>query len=389
MGFRFRRSVRLFPGVRLNFSQSGISTSIGVRGASVTVGRRGGHLNVGLPGTGLSYSQPLFSPAPRFVPQPTPTPAPRPMPQPEASPPAELSNLIGRPGEIRSAENAQLTSVSLRELRDLLAEAYQESQRLRAEIPKANEELSRTELRARKWENGYILKHILRKKYGEIVADYESSRSEREALDDEIEKCRIALEIELDGGIDTTYGAMVETFRALAACERCWDTTAAVAVDQVRERSKATRAVTRQAVVLDLKPADVIAPSCPALHFQNANGSDLYILPGLLLVFGDQRNFALVRLTEVRLENDDVNFHERERVPADAKPVGQTWAKVNKDGSPDRRFANNFPIPILEYGRLRFASAAGLNEEFMFSSSAKASAFADAYAQHRATLPVT
>jgi hypothetical protein len=29
MGFRFRRSVRLFPGVRVNFSGSGIGTSIG------------------------------------------------------------------------------------------------------------------------------------------------------------------------------------------------------------------------------------------------------------------------------------------------------------------------------------------------------------------------
>src|SRR5688500_8920555 len=59
MGFRFRRSVRVFPGVRLNVSKSGISTSIGVRGASVTIGPRGSRVNVGIPGTGLSYTQTL------------------------------------------------------------------------------------------------------------------------------------------------------------------------------------------------------------------------------------------------------------------------------------------------------------------------------------------
>jgi Protein of unknown function (DUF4236) len=57
MGWRFRRSVRLFPGIRLNFSLSGVSASVGVRGAHVTVGPRGTHTTVGLPGTGLSYSE--------------------------------------------------------------------------------------------------------------------------------------------------------------------------------------------------------------------------------------------------------------------------------------------------------------------------------------------
>jgi Protein of unknown function (DUF4236) len=58
MGFRFRRSVRLFPGVRLNASRSGLSMSVGTRGAWYTVGPRGRRrATVGLPGTGISYTQ--------------------------------------------------------------------------------------------------------------------------------------------------------------------------------------------------------------------------------------------------------------------------------------------------------------------------------------------
>lgn len=56
MGLRFRRSVRLFPGVRLNFSGSGISTSFGGRGAHVTYGHGHVRTTVGLPGTGISYT---------------------------------------------------------------------------------------------------------------------------------------------------------------------------------------------------------------------------------------------------------------------------------------------------------------------------------------------
>jgi hypothetical protein len=57
VGFRFRRSVKVFPGVRINLSRSGISTSIGMRGAHVTVGHGKVRETIGLPGTGISYTQ--------------------------------------------------------------------------------------------------------------------------------------------------------------------------------------------------------------------------------------------------------------------------------------------------------------------------------------------
>jgi hypothetical protein len=52
--FRFRRSVKLFPGVRWNFGKKSTSLSIGGRGANYTVGTSGGRTTVGIPGTGLS-----------------------------------------------------------------------------------------------------------------------------------------------------------------------------------------------------------------------------------------------------------------------------------------------------------------------------------------------
>lgn len=54
--FRFRRSMRILPGVRMNLSKSGMSVSMGPRGAHYTVGPRGTRTTVGIPGTGLSYT---------------------------------------------------------------------------------------------------------------------------------------------------------------------------------------------------------------------------------------------------------------------------------------------------------------------------------------------
>ena len=60
MGFRFQRRIRIAPGVRLNLSRSGISTSVGGRG--FTLNSRG-TATVGIPGTGLSYRANLNAPA--------------------------------------------------------------------------------------------------------------------------------------------------------------------------------------------------------------------------------------------------------------------------------------------------------------------------------------
>jgi tetratricopeptide (TPR) repeat protein len=54
MSLRFRRSIKLIPGVRLNFSKSAIGLSVGVPGARVSVNTRGDvYTSAGIPGTGL------------------------------------------------------------------------------------------------------------------------------------------------------------------------------------------------------------------------------------------------------------------------------------------------------------------------------------------------
>lgn len=56
MGFRFNRRIKLLPGVTLNVSKSGLSTSFGPKGAKVTLGHGKTRTTFGLPGTGLSHS---------------------------------------------------------------------------------------------------------------------------------------------------------------------------------------------------------------------------------------------------------------------------------------------------------------------------------------------
>jgi len=56
MGLRFRKSIRLLPGVRWNISKTGTSLSLGGKGLTVNLGRKGTRTTLGLPGSGLSHS---------------------------------------------------------------------------------------------------------------------------------------------------------------------------------------------------------------------------------------------------------------------------------------------------------------------------------------------
>ena len=71
MGFRFRKSIKLFPGFKINLTHKGISSaSIGKPGASVNIGKKGTRTSVGIrPYTkkantqqSSTQQQPIFAP---------------------------------------------------------------------------------------------------------------------------------------------------------------------------------------------------------------------------------------------------------------------------------------------------------------------------------------
>lgn len=68
MGLRFRRSIKIAPGVRVNLNKKSASVTFGPKGLKHTVSTTGkSHTTVGVPGTGLSYTtssdQPVRVPA--------------------------------------------------------------------------------------------------------------------------------------------------------------------------------------------------------------------------------------------------------------------------------------------------------------------------------------
>jgi hypothetical protein len=144
MSLRFLRRVSVLPGVRLNFSRSGVSTTIGVRGARLTLGGRyGATANFGIPGSGLSLRIPLTlsrvqtpslpadnqSSTPAFPSIPVPAPQ---KPVPQMTP-------------IHSDAVGSITTPGLTGLRDLIISGMQQRSEAEVAVSKAITQLSEWE----------------------------------------------------------------------------------------------------------------------------------------------------------------------------------------------------------------------------------------------------
>ena len=72
-------------------------------------------------------------------------------------------------------------------------------------------------------------------------------------------------------------------------------------------------------------------------------------------------------ISELEVDCEATRFIETDALPPDGKRVGEVWEKSNKDGSRDKRFAENRQFPVMEYGEITFKSASGIYEKYMFS----------------------
>lgn len=216
MTLRFRQSFTLFPGVRLNVSRSGISTSIGVPGATLNLSARGARATVGIPGSGLSYSADLFPSPPRGSPEPVgagpPYGSEPPSLSPQAAPPVYLPAEEMR--QISSASVEVLTSESLKPLRDMIAKARQQQAEVEADLRDARAEHANlsNELERR---SRSLFRIFYRRRIAELQAAVPTAQAEVEPLEEWKKQTHIDIRFETSEAAQRAYGELVRAFEQL------------------------------------------------------------------------------------------------------------------------------------------------------------------------------
>ena len=364
MGWRFRQSFKIIPGLKLNLSKSGLSASIGGAPFTMNVGPRGVYGTASLPGSGVSFRQRLFAPGKERLQSDAYDIPERISPKSDRTPVGNFAPIK----EIHSASTEALTSASLREFKTLIQTVYTEYEDISSELNRARIEATRTEKRFKSWDGGFLLKKVFKKSFERRSGAAEIAAARKSELEEQLQLTTITANVQFDTEQAETYYRMRDQFSALSECAAIWDVKAMQATDKFRERTIASAKIDRERVHFTLGSCDLFNWEQQVPYLRNAKGGDLYLFPGFILYRASKTAFSVIDFHDVKATVSTVRFHEEEALPSDSQKVGETWKKANKDGSRDMRFANNYPIPILAYGELTLKSDSGLWEVFHFSN---------------------
>ena len=209
----------------------------------------------------------------------------------------------------------------------------------------------------------------MKKKIARLDENSQILQEEISELYKQLQLTTVDLSIHNDDTFSELYKNVERSYELMVGCSKIWDITTSKTINRVQQRSSADTEVRRVEVKASIRQSGLIETGYVPFKLENKNGGDLYFYPGFVIVHEQKLDFAILDYSEFEVGFQPTRFIESENVPNDTEVVGHTWFKVNKDGSPDRRFSNNFQIPIVKYGQVAFTSPTGVNEHYMVSNS--------------------
>ncbi|MEM5504930.1 hypothetical protein WNY81_08710 [Shewanella frigidimarina] len=278
----------------------------------------------------------------------------------------------------------KLSSSNLSELKSTLQNIESGKNKLRLKITSATKTLQAAESQLN-WVNWFPIKLLFKEKISHKKQTILNLEGDINTLKSEYEKHQLGLDISLTDRLESAFGSLDDKFSEIMSTKKVWDVTTSQRTDRVVERTTANSRIERQSVALKRADNSKILCDYKALHFENANGGDLNLFPQFMFIEHNS-DFALIDILDIDIHYTLVSFIESENVPSDTEIVDHTWAKANKNGDRDKRFADNYQIPVVQYGELHFTSKSGINEVYMFSNPEPAFAFKNTFDEYKQVL---
>lgn len=110
--------------------------------------------------------------------------------------------------------------------------------------------------------------------------------------------------------------------------------------------------------------------------------------PHCLVLLPDQalmragKNWSRISYGDLAISHLQTRYIEGLPPPHDGIVVGQTWRYTNVNGTPDRRFNNNFLLPVMLYSEIRLTSATGFDWAMHISQQGPTARWAAILANH-------
>lgn len=334
MGYRFRRSINLGGGFRINVSKSGIGYSWGVPGFRVTKTARGTvRTTYSIPGTGISYVE--ESGKRQSAPSSRPTVTP------------EYAGTEIKSADIAEFKKAEIGDISSRIERSI-------SLNKTSYIFLALSILVFAHPMFLFFPALFIALQIWLHSRGYVYLDYS-----------------------MDTDSSIRYQNTILAWELLSKSQYVWQILTQQSHYDTRRTAGAGKTVTRNSCR--------ITHECPYYLRSNVEpvsvalkGEQLIVLPDKILLLRGGK-VAAIDYNDVDISFSPLRFIEDGTVPSDSNVVGYTWRFVNNNGTPDRRFNNNRQLPVCIYGEVFIKSSSGLNIILHISNEQIAREFSDSF----------
>ncbi len=329
MGFRYRKSIRLGGGFRINISGSGVGYSWGVPGYRITKTANGKiRQTASIPGTGLSYSteESIYKSVRKSA------------PKEEPYTDTEV---------IQSTDRANYKDSDFKTLMKRI-------HRVRF-LNKASFIIGAIGLLA------FIVLHTPQRLFLTILSFIVFLYAHYIAP--------VNLEYDFTDEQFDAYEEWYKAWRKLFACDAVFYVPETHTNSSTKKNGGAEKTVSEEKA-LGMPPLPYfLRTNAPVFSAALNKKESIYIFPDKVFYLHNNK-ISAYDLSEISFEVDSVNYiTDQDHLPADSKAVKETWLRVNADGSPDRRYKNNKKCLVCEYGRLRIRSGSGLNIYFLLSNS--------------------
>jgi type IV secretory pathway VirB2 component (pilin) len=358
MPFYIRKSVSAGP-FRFNLSKSGIGVSAGIKGLRIGTGPRGHYIHAGRGGLYYRSSIPGGSRADTKNAVPS-TKRSSPDVQTYAEPGVEMVRVSSR--DVMEMEDARFAEI----LSDLNAKQNSTSMRV-----------------ALGWGSGAvgILATLVGGVTGMIIGMiFVGAAFLVGAWLDSFRRTSVLM-YELEDEARVAYEALTSSFDTLMACVGKWHIDAGGTVQDIhawKRNAGAGHILDKRPTTFDYSLPRVVTSNITPPAIQSGKET-LYFLPDFLLVV-ERDKVGAVAYDGLSIRAQESHFIEEGTVPSDTTVISHTWKHPNKSGGPDRRFANNFQIPVCIYESIHLTSSNGLNELLQVSRNGITAPFARAVA---------
>lgn len=171
---------------------------------------------------------------------------------------------------------------------------------------------------------------------------------------------KLDLTYEMDEINQKKFNALNEFLCELKNNKKIWQIGSSTRIYNTKYNYGAGNNVSRTSVLLVKKMPWYINHNID-VYCLNLKNEKIFFTPDRMLIFKNIGGVGCRKYNDMFANFSTTNFAETERVPRDAEIVRYTWRYVNKSGGPDKRFNNNRKIPVCKYGEISLESEDGIN----------------------------